>query len=77
VFSKPHPVALPERNAWEWKTAAIVNDAVAATMFFAAPGWEKELWKPEGMATLPAALARLIFLPTPIAAYAIERSRMP
>jgi hypothetical protein len=48
AVSQPHPVALPERNAWDWKTAAIVTDPILATTFFSMPGREKELWKPEG-----------------------------
>jgi hypothetical protein len=43
AFSQPHPVSLPDRDAWEWKTSAIVNDAVAAVTFFATPEKEKEL----------------------------------
>jgi hypothetical protein len=27
AVSHPHPVALPERSIWEWKTAAMVDNA--------------------------------------------------
>lgn len=57
AVSQPHPVALPDRNAWEWKTAPIVNDAVAAASFFDTPGNDKELWKPTGRATTPVTLS--------------------
>jgi hypothetical protein len=77
TFGQPHPVALPERNAWEWKTAAMVNDPVRATTFFSVPGREKEFWRPEGVATAPVALPRLLLLPTPLAAYASESPRTP
>ena len=50
---------------------------MAAETFFATPEKEKELWKPAGLATSQTALPRLIFLPTPVAAYALESPRTP
>lgn len=77
VMSLPHPVALPENNAWEWKTAAIVDNAVAAAIFFNSSERERELWKPTGMASSMTALPRLIYLPTFVVPFAIERPLTP
>jgi hypothetical protein len=71
--NQPHPMALPDRNAWEWKTAPIVTDAVAAAAFFAAPEHEKEVWRPAGLQNSQESLPRLLYLPTQVAAFALER----
>jgi hypothetical protein len=55
----------------------MVNNPVMAATFFAVAGRDRERWTPEGVATVPAALSRLILLPTPIAAYVIESPRTP
>ena len=72
----PHPISLPEHNAWEWKTAHIVKDAVAVT-FFAAPKNTKEVWKPMGLPHAPESLPRMVYLPTQVAAFALECPRTP
>jgi hypothetical protein len=72
-----HPLALLERNAWDWKTAPIVMDAMAAAAFSAAPASEKDLWKPVGLQSSPESLPCMIYLPTQVAAFALECPRMP
>jgi hypothetical protein len=69
-------VALLERNAWEWKMAPIVKDAIAAATFFVVSANEKELWKPVGLPSTPESLPPLIYLLTQVAAFALEGPRM-
>jgi hypothetical protein len=70
--SHPHQVALPERDAWEWKMAPIMKDAVAAATFFVISANENVLWKLVGLPSTPESLPRLIYLPTQVAAFALE-----
>jgi hypothetical protein len=46
TFSAPHPVILPEHNAWEQKRTAMCNNAIAAALFYADMTKSRKLWNP-------------------------------
>jgi hypothetical protein len=72
----PNPAILQSQNAWVWKEFNVSLDPAVAEAWYNDPNNAKTLWR-QPQATVKQWFPRMLFLPTLLVAFVVEKRRTP
>jgi hypothetical protein len=74
-IATPHSVALPDNTTWAWEKVKLCNDAVAWDTFVGNATNKSDVWAPPAAPQITVDLPRMVYLPSVLAKFAVEKER--